>query len=102
MEHACQHIRWPHTIFHLPSLFCRIIFLGWQSEVASKQAACDNLAAQIGDHEARAQGGGAVLRGEYQVLEKAVGTLRRERDNLQQDQEISNMNPKEVGMTALG
>ncbi len=68
-----------------------------QSEVAVRQAEADRLSAQIDQHEAKAQGaGGAALRGEYQVLEKSVGGLRRERDNLQQDLEISNMNPKEV------
>ena len=73
-----------------------------QSEVAVRQAEADRLSAQIGQHEARAQGAGgggggaAALRAEYQVLEKSVGSLRREKDNLQQDLEISNMNPKEV------
>lgn len=67
-----------------------------------RQAEADRLSAQIGQHEARAQGAGgggggaAALRAEYQVLEKSVGSLRREKDNLQQDLEISNMNPKEV------
>eukprot|EP00904_Undaria_pinnatifida_P009881 jgi/Undpi1/6022/HiC_scaffold_2.g01296.m1 len=67
-----------------------------QSEVASKQAETDRLTAEISSHEARNQGGGASLRGEYQALEKAVAVLRRERENLQQDLEISTMNPKEA------
>eukprot|EP00903_Cladosiphon_okamuranus_P005511 g5491.t1 len=70
-----------------------------QSEVAVKQAETDRLSAQIGQHESRAQGaggGGAAIRGEYQVLEKSVGSLRREKENLRQDLEISNMNPKEA------
>lgn len=68
-----------------------------QSEVASKQAKADHLAAQIGELEARSQGhGSADLRAEYGQLEKSVGSLRRERENLQQDLDISTMNPKEV------
>lgn len=67
-----------------------------KSEVAEKQGESDHLSAQIGEHEVRAQSGGASLRGEYQLLEKSVGALRRERDNLQEDLDISNMNPKEV------
>lgn len=66
--------------------------------MATKQAEADRLTAEISSHEARNQGGGASLRGEYQALEKAVAVLRRERENLQQDLEISTMNPKEVGM----
>lgn len=66
--------------------------------MATKQAEADRLTAEIGSHEARSQGGGASLRGEHQALEKAVVVLRRERENLQQDLEISNMNPKEVEM----
>ncbi|CAM9844234.1 unnamed protein product, partial [Ectocarpus sp. 12 AP-2014] len=68
-----------------------------QAEVAAKQEEADRLSAMIGQHESRSQGtGGAALRGEYQVLEKSVGALRRERENLSQDLEISNMNPKDA------
>lgn len=68
-----------------------------QSAVANKQAEADHLAAQIGELEARSQGhGSADLRAEYGQLEKSVGSLRRERENLHQDLEISTMNPKEV------
>ncbi|CAM9789148.1 unnamed protein product [Pylaiella littoralis] len=68
-----------------------------QSEVAARQANADRLSSQIGHLEARSAGdGGAALRGEYHVLEKSVGRLRRERENLQQDLEISNMNPKQA------
>ncbi|CAM9166746.1 unnamed protein product [Hapterophycus canaliculatus] len=76
-----------------------------QSEVAARQQEADRLSSQVSHHEARvaAQGGGAggsggaaALRAEYHQLEKLVGGLRRERENLQQDLEISNMNPKEA------
>ncbi|CAM9412678.1 unnamed protein product, partial [Sphacelaria rigidula] len=68
-----------------------------QSRVAQKQAEADHLAAQIGEHEARSQGqGSAALRAEYAQLDKSVGSLRRERENLQQDLEISTMSPKEA------
>lgn len=89
----------PHSV-HLSRCFSPVVcFVGgrWQSEVAARQAEADRLSSQIGHLEARSAGdGGAALRGEYQVLEKSVGRLRRERENLQQDLEISNMNPKQV------
>lgn len=72
--------------------------------MAVRQAEADGLSAQIGQHEARARGaggGGAALRAEYQVLEKSVGGLRREKENLQQDLEISSMNPKEVSLVGI-
>ena len=86
----------------LSSLWVAMFFLFCQnkkSEVATKQAEADRLTAEIGSHEARNQGGGPSLRGEYKTLEKAVVAQRRERENLQQDLEISNMNPKEVRMS---
>ena len=62
----------------------------------SKQEEVEKLSARIGEHEARAQGEGAALRGEYQMAEKAVGALRRERERLLEDLDISKMSPKEV------
>lgn len=68
----------------------------YQSEVAGKQAEVDSLTTRINEHEARSQDGGAARRQEYQRLEKAIGVLRRDREALQQDLEISTMNPKAV------
>ncbi|CAM9723209.1 unnamed protein product [Ascophyllum nodosum] len=67
-----------------------------ESEVISKQEEVEKLSARIGEHEARAQGEGAALRGEYQMAEKAVGALRRERERLLEDLDISKMSPKEA------
>lgn len=97
-QHLVSYLFFPPPLFSVALFILFFAEKKTQSEVATKQAEADRLTAEIGSHEARSQGGGgASLRGEHQALEKAVAVLRRERKNLQQDLEISNMNPKEVG-----
>lgn len=80
-----------------PLLASHPAFAHGQSEVASKQAEVDELTSQISEHESRSQGDGAAARREeYQRLEKAVGALRRNKKNLQEDLEISSMDPKQA------
>ncbi|CAM9299562.1 unnamed protein product [Discosporangium mesarthrocarpum] len=54
------------------------------------------LQAEAAQGQATGQGGKAALQGEYKELEKAVGRLRREGENLQLDLEIATMDPKQA------
>ncbi|CAM9127584.1 unnamed protein product, partial [Choristocarpus tenellus] len=68
-----------------------------QVEATQRQTVVDELSARIKELESHtAEGGKATFCAQYQQLEKVVGRLRRERESLQQDLEISKMDPKQA------